>query len=150
MRPRESVWDYPRPPAVEPSSSRVRVEFAGVTVADSTRSIRILETSHPPAYYLPLEDIDVSVLQPRRRTTFCEFKGNAYYYDIVVGDRIARAAAWFYPSPANGYEQIKDYVAFYPGKMDRCRVDDDPVEPQPGSFYGGWITPEIAGPFKRG
>ncbi len=150
MRSPESVWDYPRPPAVDPTTARVRVEFAGATVADSTRAIRVLETSHPPAYYLPLEDIDVSVLRPSRRTTFCEYKGAAQYYDIVVGGRVARAAAWFYPAPANGYEQIKDYVAFYPAKMDQCWVDDDPVEPQPGSFYGGWVTPEISGPFKRG
>ena len=150
MRQPESVWDYPRPPAVEPTSARIRIEFAGVTIADSTSAIRILETSHPPGYYLPLEDIDVSVLQPRSRTTFCEFKGVANYYDVVVGDRMAKGAAWFYASPSPGYEQIKDYVAFYPGKMDRCWVDDDMVEPQPGSFYGGWITPEISGPFKRG
>ena len=150
MRSPESVWDYPRPPAVEPTSARIRIEFAGATVADSTRSIRILETSHPPVYYLPLQDIDVGVLQPNRRTTFCEFKGAAHYYDIVVGDRVARAAAWFYPAPSDGYEQIKDCVAFYPGKVDQCWVDDDPVEPQPGSFYGGWVTPEISAPFKRG
>ena len=150
MRSRESVWDYPRPPAVEPTTARIRVEFAGATVADSTQAIRVLETSHPPGYYVPLQDIEVSLLRPGRRTTFCEFKGVAHYYDIVVGDRVARAAAWFYATPSVGYEQIKDYVAFYPGKMDRCWVDDDLVEPQPGSFYGGWITPEISGPFKRG
>jgi uncharacterized protein (DUF427 family) len=150
MRPSESVWDYPRPPAVEPTTARVRVELAGVTVADSTSGFRVLETSHPPVYYLPLQDIDVTVLQPSNRQTYCEFKGAAHYYDVVVEDRVVRAAAWFYPAPSDGYEQIKDYVAFYPGKMDACWVDDDKVEPQPGSFYGGWITPEIAGPFKRG
>ena len=99
---------------------------------------------------MPLADIDVSVLQPNERATFCEFKGAARYYDVVVGDRVARAAGWFYANPSNGYERIKDYVAFYPGKVDQCWVDDDPVQPQPGSFYGGWVTPEVSGPFKRG
>jgi uncharacterized protein (DUF427 family) len=150
MRQPESVWDYPRPPAVEPTDARIRVELGGVTVADSTSAFRVLETSHPPGYYVPLQDIDVALLRPSRRTTFCEFKGVAHYYDVVVGDRVAKAAAWFYPTPSNGYESIKDYVAFYPGKMDACWVDDDQVEPQLGSFYGGWITPEITGPFKRG
>lgn len=150
MRQPESVWDYPRPPAVEPTSARIRVEFEEATIADSTSAVRVLETSHPPAYYVPLQDVYVSALRPHRRTTFCEFKGVAHYYDVFVGDRVARAAAWFYPAPSDGYDRIKDYVAFYPGKMDRCWVDDDPVQPQPGSFYGGWVTPEISGPFKRG
>jgi uncharacterized protein (DUF427 family) len=144
----ESVWDYPRPPRVEPVAKRIRVVFNGETIADTTRAYRVLETSHPPTYYLPLDDIRADALVPVQRQTFCEFKGLASYFDVQVGDRVARAAAWTYRSPSPGYEAIADHVAFYPSRMDACYVDDERVEAQPGDFYGGWVTRDIVGPFK--
>ena len=149
-RPRESVWDHPRPPRVEASNRRVRVVFAGRTIADSSRALRVLETSHPPVYYVPLEDVAAGVLVPARKRTWCEFKGEAANYDVVAGERVAAGAAWHYPHPASGYEALAGHVAFYPGRMDACFVDDDQVRPQDGDFYGGWITAEIEGPFKGG
>ena len=149
-RPRESVWDYPRPPRVEASGRRVRVVFAGRTIADSTRALRVLETSHPPVYYVPAEDVMSGILVPARKRTWCEFKGEAAYYDVVAGERVAAGAAWHYPHPASGYEALAGHVAFYPGRMDACFVDDEQVQPQTGDFYGGWITAEIDGPFKGG
>ena len=146
---KESVWDYPRPPRVEPTSRRIRILLNDVTVVDTTNAIRVLETSHPPAYYVPRDALAGSVVTPVSRRTFCEFKGVAHYVDIAVGDRTVPAAAWFYPSPTPGYEAIADHLAFYPSKMDECWVDDNLVIPQRSDFYGGWITPEIEGPFKR-
>ena len=146
----ESVWDYPRPPRAEPSTRRIRVVIGGVTVADTTRSIRVLETSHPPVYYIPPEDVRREYLRPSRRHTFCEFKGQASYYDLVVGERVVRDAAWYYPDPAPGYEDIRDHLAFYPGRVDACFVDDEQVQAQEGDFYGGWLTADIVGPFKGG
>jgi uncharacterized protein (DUF427 family) len=144
----ESVWDYPRPPRVEASQKLVRVEFAGEVIAETTRAHRVLETSHPPVYYIPLEDVRVEFLRPSRRHTYCEFKGAASYYDLVVGDREVRDVAWYYPEPTERFEVIRDYVAFYPGRVDAAWVGDEQVTPQEGDFYGGWITSEIAGPFK--
>lgn len=144
----ESVWDYPRPPRVEPTSRRVRVVFAGRLIADSRRARRVLETSHPPVYYIPPDDIAPGVLQPSDRRTFCEWKGSAVYFDVVVGDRRAANAAWAYPRPTTGFESIADHVAFYPSAMDDCLVDEAHAQPQPGAYYGGWITPDIVGPFK--
>ena len=144
----ESVWDYPRPPRLEPSDRRVRVVFGGVTIADSRRAIRALETSHPPVYYLPMEDIQMRYLSPSDRRSFCEWKGEAGYYTVSVGAKVARDSAWFYPNPAPPFVAIADHVAFYPGRMDACYLDDKLVRAQPGDFYGGWITPEIVGPFK--
>jgi uncharacterized protein (DUF427 family) len=146
----ESVWSYPRPPRVEPSTRRVRVVFNGVTVAETTRALRVLETSHPPVYYIPPDDVRTEYVRPSRRRTFCEFKGEARYYDLEVGGRVAGDAAWCYPSPVSAYEALRDHVAFYPGRVDACYVDDEQVQPQAGDFYGGWITREIAGPFKGG
>jgi len=146
----ESVWDYPRPPRVEASARRVRIEFAGEVIADTTRAYRVLETSHPPVYYIPLEDVRAEFLRPSRRRTFCEFKGEARYYDLVAGGREVRDAAWYYARPAHGYEVIADHVAFYPGRGDAASVDGERVEAQPGDFYGGWITADIEGPFKGG
>ena len=149
-RPRESVWDYPRPPRVDRSDRRVRVEHAGATVADSTRAVRVLETSHPPVYYIPPVDVRMDSLRANSRRTFCEFKGEAAYYDLVAGDQVVENAAWSYPDPSPGYEAIRDHLAFYPGRIDACLLDDERVTPQAGDFYGGWITSEIAGPFKGG
>lgn len=146
----ESVWDYPRPPRVEASARRVRVEFGGEVIADSRRAQRVVETSHPPVYYVPPEDVRKECLRPSRRRTWCEFKGEAAYYDLEVGGRLVRDAAWYYPSPAPGYEAIRDHIAFYPGRVDAAFVDDEEVRAQEGDFYGGWITSEVQGPFKGG
>jgi len=146
----ESVWDYPRPPRVEASTRRIRVVLGGVTVADTTRAYRVLETSHPPVYYIPPQDVRVEHLRLSRRHTVCEFKGRASYYGLVAGDRYVRDAAWFYPQPLSGYEAIRDYIAFYPGRVDAAYVDDERVTAQAGDFYGGWITADIEGPFKGG
>jgi uncharacterized protein (DUF427 family) len=146
----ESVWDYPRPPAVERSRERVRVVFGGKTIADTTKALRVLETSHPPTYYIPRADIEESALQPTRGTSFCEFKGRASYFDVVVGEERAPGAAWIYPAPTAPYRELSDAIAFYPGLMDACYVGDEQVQAQAGSYYGGWITSTITGPFKGG
>ena len=145
----ESVWDYPRPPRVEDSGRRIKVVFGGVTLAYTTRAKRVLETSHPPVYYLPPEDIRMEYLSPSEGISFCEWKGRARYYDVVLTDeRSERRAAWCYPEPVQVYRELKDHVAFYPSKMDACWVDGERVEAQEGDFYGGWITSDIVGPFK--
>ncbi len=146
----ESVWDYPRPPVVELSTELIKVVFNGRVIAESSAAYRVLETSHPPAYYIPPEDVIVGALSPVEKVTFCEYKGAASYCDVMVDARVARAAAWRYLDPAPGYEAIRGYLAFYPAKMDECWVGEHLVEPQSGSFYGGWITPGIVGPFKAG
>lgn len=144
----ESVWDYPRPPRVEAVSKRVRVVFGGVTLADSTRALRVCETSSPPVYYIPQADIRMEFVEPSRRTSFCEWKGVACYWSVRAGGRAAEDAAWSYPRPDPGYEAIRDHLAFYAGRMDACWVGDDRVTPQPGRYYGGWVTPDLVGPFK--
>jgi uncharacterized protein (DUF427 family) len=146
----ESVWDYPRPPKLDPTDKRIRVEFNGEIIADTTRAIRVLETSHPPAYYIPQEDIKMEYLTQTPRSTFCEFKGAASYWTIKVGGKTADNAAWGYASPNKAYAAIKDYVCFYASKMDACYVGDEQVKAQEGDFYGGWITSDIVGPFKGG
>jgi uncharacterized protein (DUF427 family) len=146
----ESVWDYPRPPRVEPVNKRVRVELDGVVLADSLRAYRVCETASPPVYYIPPEDVRMEHLAPTQRSTFCEWKGVARYWTATLGQRVIPDAAWSYPNPSEGYEVIRDHLAFYAGKMDACTVGDDRVTPQPGSYYGGWITPNLAGPFKGG
>ena len=146
----ESVWDYPRPPRVEASPRRVRVELGGGAIADSTRAFRVLETSHPPVYYLPLDDVVEGALRPSGGgSTFCEWKGSATYYDVVGLDgSVAPRAAWTYLDPRPGFEEIRGHVAFYPARVDACFVDDERVEAQEGDFYGGWITSDVVGPFK--
>ncbi|MCB0164689.1 MAG: DUF427 domain-containing protein [Anaerolineae bacterium] len=144
----ESVWDYPRPPRVEPIVRRIRVVFNGVTLADTQQARRVLETSHPPVYYIPPEDIQMVYLTPTNRSTVCEWKGRAHYYTIKMTNKKTANAAWFYPTPPPEYSSIKNYVAFYPSLMDACYVGDEPVKAQPGDFYGGWITSNIVGPFK--
>jgi uncharacterized protein (DUF427 family) len=145
----ESVWDYPRPPRSEPVSAHVRVEFGGEVIANSNRAVRVLETSHPPVYYIPPGDVRLELLQPAQRgASFCEWKGAAKYFDVVVGERRARGAAWAYPEPVRAFAEIAGYLAFYAEQMDACYVGDQRVQPQEGNFYGGWITPQIVGPFK--
>lgn len=147
----ESVWDYPRPPRLERSARRVTVRHAGVLVADSVNSWRVLETSHPPVHYIPRADVDAELLRenPGERS-FCEFKGFATYWDLVTpGARVVRAA-WSYPEPSPAYTALAGALAFYPSRVDECRLDDELVRAQEGDFYGGWITAEITGPFKGG
>jgi uncharacterized protein (DUF427 family) len=139
----ESVWDYPRPPAIEPCGRRVRVELAGATVADSTRALRVLETSHPPVIYIPRDDVQAVLTPSRAPTTHCEFKGRARYLDHG-----GRPVAWTYPDPAPGYEALAGHIAFYPGRVDAAYLDDERVRAQEGDFYGGWITSDLVGPFK--
>ena len=144
----ESVWDYPRPPRVDPSGEHVVVTHGGVVIADTHASLRVLETSHPPTYYLPREAFADGVLRPGEGASWCEWKGQAAYLDVVVGDEVLAAIAWTYPTPSKGFEELLDHVALYPGRVDRCTVDGEVVEPQPGHFYGGWITSRVTGPFK--
>ena len=146
----ESVWDYPRPPRVEPTAEDVEVWLGGVRVAVSRRALRVLETSHPPAYYLPFEDFEPESLRPTEVTTWCEFKGAAAYHDVTGGDAVARHAAWTYPRPSRGFESLRGHVAVMPGAVDRCTVDGEVVTPQAGGFYGGWVTSRVVGPFKGG
>ncbi len=148
LHDQESVWDYPRPPRVEQSNRRVRVIFNGLTIVDTIRAIRVLETSHPPAYYLPPADIQMAYLTGTQRSTFCEFKGAASYWTLRVGERVVENVAWGYQTPSPGFEAIRGYLSFYPGRVDACYVDDEQVKPQEGDFYGGWITSDIVGPFK--
>ncbi|PBC76022.1 uncharacterized protein (DUF427 family) [Streptomyces sp. TLI_235] len=144
----ESVWDYPRPPRVEKAGRRVTVEFRGLLVADTDEALRVLETSHPPVFYLPSAAVAPGVLVPSWHRSWCEWKGAAVYFDLVVDGTRSENAAWSYPEPAPGYEEIRGHLAFYPGRVDRCTVGGEEVVPQEGGFYGGWITPEIRGPFK--
>ena len=144
----ESVWDYPRPPKLEASPKRIEIIFNGVKIADSTKTQRVLETSHPPVYYIPPEDIKQEYLIGSNQQSFCEWKGSTIYYSVVVGDKKAIDAAWSYPEPTETFKTIKNYLAFYVNRMDECFVDGEKVIPQPGGFYGGWITSDIGGPFK--
>ena len=144
----ESVWDYPRPPALQPCDRRVRIELGGVLIVDSTAALRVLETSHPPTIYVPPGDVVVGALAPAVGRSFCEWKGWASYFDLAAGDRSEPAAAWTYRDPAAPYAALRDHVAFYPGRMDACWLDGERVQPQPGDSYGGWITADLRGPFK--
>lgn len=144
----ESVWDYPRPPRLEETSKHIQIILNGVTIADTHRAKRVLETSHPPVYYIPLEDIKQEYLLKSARSTFCEWKGHGAYYSLAVGDKRVEDVAWYYPEPTPAFATIANHVAFYPAPMDACYVDGEKVTPQPGNFYGGWITSDIVGPFK--
>jgi uncharacterized protein (DUF427 family) len=144
----ESVWDYPRPPRVEPTNKRIRIVFNGVNIVDSTNACRVLETSHPPVYYIPQSDIQMAHIKMAEGRSYCEFKGAATYWTVEVNGKTAEKAAWSYAKPLPGFEAIRDYLAFYAAPMDACYVDDEKVTPQPGNFYGGWITSDVVGPFK--
>ncbi|MBO1415308.1 DUF427 domain-containing protein [Streptomyces sp. FH025] len=147
----ESVWDYPRPPVVRSARGRlVEVRFGGRVVASSTHGVRVLETSHPPVFYLPPADIATELLAPAEGVSFCEWKGRACYWDLRVGSRWAVQAAWSYPQPLPGNRELSGMLAFYPERVDLCTVDGEAVRAQEGDFYGGWITGEITGPFKGG
>ncbi len=144
----ESVWDYPRPPRLESVTARLRVVLGGVTIADTTRGYRVLETSHPPNYYFPSDDVLDGALEPTKGASVCEWKGRAHYFAVHGGDRVAPEAAWAYATPSDAFVPITDHVAFYVAPMDACYVDDEVVTAQPGGFYGGWITSAVVGPFK--
>jgi uncharacterized protein (DUF427 family) len=144
----ESVWDYPRPPRLEAVTARLRVVLGGATIADTRRGFRVLETSHPPTYYFPRDDIAASALRPTTGSSVCEWKGIARYFDVVSGGRVAARSAWSYPSPTPAFAALAGTVAFMAAAMDQCLVDDEAARPQPGGFYGGWITDAVVGPFK--
>jgi uncharacterized protein (DUF427 family) len=144
----ESVWDYPRPPRLEPVTKRLRALFNGLTVADTSRAKRVLETSHPPVYYFPPEDVLLDHMSVASGGSFCEWKGQARYFTIEVNGKSAERAAWSYPRPTAAFIGIQDHIAFYCHLMDACFVGDEQARPQPGCFYGGWVTDDIVGPFK--
>ena len=144
----ESVWDYPRPPRVERVTAPVTIRLGGQLIAVTRDAVRVLETSHPPVYYLPMADFATGSLVDADGSSFCEFKGAARYLDVRGGDEVRSACAWNYPQPAPGFEMLRDRVAVYAQQMDECTVDGEVVTPQPGGFYGGWITGSVVGPFK--
>ena len=143
-----SVWDFPRPAIAEATRAHVRIEHAGTLVADSRATVRTLETSHPPSYYIPRADIAPDILRRAQGSSFCEWKGTATYWDVVIGDIVLPRVGWSYPDPTPAFAILRDHVAFYPAPFDRCSVNGEDVTPQPGGFYGGWITDDFAGPFK--
>jgi len=144
----ENVWDYPRPPALEPASKPLRIVFGGAVIATTTGAFRVLETSHPPVYYLPPAAFVPGSLEAAGGGSYCEWKGEAVYWTIRSGAKVAPRAGWSYPDPTPPFAAIRDYVAVYAGPMDACYVGDEAVVPQPGGFYGGWITSDLIGPFK--
>jgi uncharacterized protein (DUF427 family) len=144
----ESVWSYPRPPRLERANAHLKVVLGGVTIAETNDAFRVLETSHPPNYYFPPSDVLEGALAATKGATFCEFKGRASYWTATGGERVETEAAWSYASPSPSFAPIRDHYAFYASRMDACYVDGELVVPQPGGFYGGWITSRVAGPFK--
>ncbi len=143
----ESVWDYPRPPRVEQDSRHVEVYADSTLIADTRRALRVLETASPPTFYIPIEDTDTKYLERSSRASVCEWKGQAIYWSVRVGDALLQDAAWSYSAPFDGHEILTDHLGFFPARLD-CRVDGERVAPQPGGFYGGWVTSEIIGPIK--
>jgi uncharacterized protein (DUF427 family) len=146
----ESAWSYPRPPRLERTSAHLVVVLGGVTIAETTRALRVLETSHPPNYYFPPDDVADGALAPGIGRSFCEWKGRAHYFTVYGGECEEEDAAWAYGTPSPAFAELRDHVAFYADRMDACFVDGERVVPQPGGFYGGWITSKVAGPFKGG
>ena len=144
----ESVWDYPRPAVARPTVAHIRIVHKGIVVADTRGAMRVLETSHPPQYYLPPSDIADGVMRAAEGSSFCEWKGTARYWDVVVGDFVLENVGWSYPNPTPEFSMLRDFVAFYAAPFDSVTVDGEQVVPQPGGFYGGWITSKVAGPFK--
>jgi uncharacterized protein (DUF427 family) len=144
----ESVWDYPRPPRLETFAGSITIELGGRTIASTDRAWRVLETSHPPTYYLPPAAFEVGALREATGSSWCEWKGAATYYDLVTAARVAERAGWTYLDPTPGFEPITGAIAVMAAQVDRCTVNGEQVEPQPGGFYGGWITSWVKGPFK--
>ena len=149
IRPgQDSVWSFPRPPIVQPCAARIVIEHHGQVLADTRRAVRVVETSHPPSYYIPPGDILAGALRPARGSSLCEWKGLARYWDVTLGGETLPRVSWSYPDPTPDFRLLKDHVAFFAAPFDRCSVDGETVIPQPGGFYGGWITSAVAGPFK--
>ena len=146
----ESVWSFPRPAIAQPSGVHIRIVLGGTTIAETRRAVRTIETSHPPTYYIPRQDIGIDALRPGQGSSLCEWKGQAVYFDVAAEGLIRPRAAWSYPRPTEPFQSIRDHVAFYAAAMEACFVDGERVVPQPGGFYGGWITSAFAGPFKGG
>ena len=146
----ESVWSYPRPAIAELSACHIVIQHGGRTIAETRSAVRTLETSHPPSYYIPPADIAPGVLRRTAGSSLCEWKGAAVYWDVVLGDTLLSRVGWSYPSPTAAFGLLRDHVAFYAGPFDLCTVDGETVTPQAGSFYGGWITSRVVGPFKGG
>jgi uncharacterized protein (DUF427 family) len=144
----ERVADYPRPPALVVSEQLIEVRALGQLLAQTRRSLRVLETFHPPTYYLPPEAMRLEWLEPAAGRSFCEWKGLARYFSVVVGDQRLERAVWSYANPTPAFAALAGWFALYPGRMDGCWVDGERVQPQPGGFYGGWITAAVQGPFK--
>lgn len=143
----ESVWDYPRPPRCESCERQIVVIDGGQKIAESFRTVRVLETSHPPVYYIPRDDVQMDLLTISSGTSWCEWKGKAVYYLLQRKDGL-QAVAWSYPQPTPAFVAVQNHLAFYPSRVDQCLVDGETVTAQQGDFYGGWITSEIVGPFK--
>lgn len=151
VRPgQESVWDYPRPAIAQPTRRHLIVRHRGVTIAETWDGVRTLETSHPPSYYFPPDDVDLDLMRLSTHRSVCEWKGRARYFDVHVGGEVIPDAAWSYPDPTPDFASLKKYFAFYPHLFDTCRVDGERALAQPGGFYGGWVTSDLAGPFKGG
>ncbi|WP_448659066.1 DUF427 domain-containing protein [Sphingomonas sp. CJ99] len=144
----ESVWDYPRPAVLRPNTRHILICHRGHRVADTRGGFQVLETSHPPSYYLPPDAFAPGLLTPNPRRSLCEWKGQARYWDVVVGSERMEGVGWSYPSPTPAFAAMKDHIALYPSPFDEVLVDGEQVTPQPGGFYGGWITRHVAGPFK--
>ena len=143
----ESVWDYPRPPICVEDSREVVVSFDELIVAKSNRAYRVLETASPPTFYIPPVDVNMDLLTRSRGSSFCEWKGAATYWSLIDAGNTGTSVGWSYQSPSKRFEKIKDYLSFYPSRL-QCRVAEEIVRAQPGGFYGGWVTNEIVGPFK--
>jgi uncharacterized protein (DUF427 family) len=143
-----SVWDFPRPPRLEPVAARVRIEHGGMAIADTLRALRVCETASPPTYYLPIDDIAAGVLIACSGGSWCEWKGRAVYWTLRTPSGDSVRAAWSYPDPSPAFEALRHHVAFYASRVEACWVAEHRVVPQPGAFYGGWVTPELTGPFK--
>lgn len=144
----ESVWDYPRPPRCESFHGAIRIMVGDTLVASTTECFRVLETSHPPVYYIAPEHIQMSLLERAPASSWCEWKGQATYHSLILPDRRIDKVAWSYENPSEAFTDIRGHLAFYPSRVDACYVNDERVAAQPGDFYGGWITSNIVGPFK--
>lgn len=142
------MWSYPRPAIAQHSDRHIRIEHRGQTIADTRIAVRTIETSHPPSYYIPPADVHMPLLHRSDRTSFCEWKGWAVYYDLMIDGVALSDIAWSYPAPTPDFAMLRDHIAFYAAPLDGCFVDDERVTPQPGAFYGGWVTSKLAGPFK--
>ena len=144
----ESVWSFPRPAIAQPSTRHLRIVHRSLIVAETRDAVRTIETSHPPTYYFPRADVHATLVRSPRTGSMCEWKGAAVYFDVSVGGEVLREAAWSYPQPTAAFASIAGHIAFYAEPFDGCFVDGERVTPQPGGFYGGWITSDLAGPFK--